>query len=134
MTTTFKTLTAAALISSMSVPAFAAAHIDVNNMTCADYMDLSPEDQNKAAMMAVMELNDNVEPADGTDRGTETEETEASEEGAENDADNLRATDSADANDDETRMEEEIGVLNRTCERFSDATLLEAAAGQSGDR
>lgn len=37
MTNTFKTLAVAALMSTLSVPAFAAAHLDLNGMTCEEY-------------------------------------------------------------------------------------------------
>ncbi len=135
MTNTFKTIATAALISSLSVPAFAAAHLDLNSMTCEDYNQLGGADRDKVAMMAIMELNDNVMPSDGTATATDSSVGTASEESnSAASAGSATATSIAGADNDMTRMAEEIGVLNRTCSRNWDATVLEAAAGQEGTR
>lgn len=135
MTRSFKTLAAATLMTTLSVPAFAAAHLDINSMTCEEYNELGGADRDKVAVMAVMELNDNVQPTDGTATatassvGTTAEESNtAASEGS------ATATSIANADDDMTRLAEEIKVLNRTCSRNWDAMVLEAAAGQSGNR
>ncbi len=135
MTNTFKTLTAAALISTMSVPAFAAAHLDLNSMTCEDYNQLSGADRDKVAMMAIMELNDNVVPTDGTATATDSSVgTSGTESNSAASSGSATATSIANADDDMSRFAEEIGVLNRTCSRNWDAMVLEAAAGMSGTR
>ena len=135
MTRSFKTLAAATLMTTLSVPAFAAAHLDVNSMTCEEYNELSGADRDKVAVMAVMELNDNVQPTDGTATatassvGTAAEESNtAASEGS------ATATSIANADDDMTRFAEEIKVLNRTCSRNWDAMVTEAAAGMAGTR
>ena len=135
MTRSFKTLAAATLMTTLSVPAFAAAHLDINSMTCEEYNELGGADRDKVAVMAVMELNDNVQPTDGTATatassvGTTAEESNtAASEGS------ATATSIANANDDMTRLAEEIKVLNRTCSRNWDAMVTEAAAGMSGTR
>ncbi|MFC6636216.1 hypothetical protein GV827_03575 [Sulfitobacter sp. JBTF-M27] len=135
MTRSFKTLAAATLMTTLSVPAFAAAHLDINSMTCEEYNELGGADRDKVAVMAVMELNDNVQPTDGTATatassvGTTAEESNtAASEGS------ATATSIANADDDMTRLAEEIKVLNRTCSRNWDAMVTEAAAGMSGTR
>jgi len=135
MTRSFKTLAAATLMTTLSVPAFAAAHLDINSMTCEEYNELGGADRDKVAVMAVMELNDNVQPTDGTATatassvGTTAEESNtAASEGS------ATATSIANADDDMTRLAEEIKVLNRTCSRNWDAMVAEAAAGMSGTR
>ena len=135
MTRSFKTLAAATVMTTLSVPAFAAAHLDINSMTCEEYNELGGADRDKVAVMAVMELNDNVQPTDGTATatassvGTTAEESNtAASEGS------ATATSIANADDDMTRLAEEIKVLNRTCSRNWDAMVTEAAAGMSGTR
>ncbi|NNK15345.1 MAG: hypothetical protein HKP51_00410 [Sulfitobacter sp.] len=135
MTRSFKTLAAATLMTTLSVPAFAAAHLDINSMTCEEYNELGGADRDKVAVMAVMELNDNVQPTDGTATATSSsvgstaeESNTAASEGS------ATATSIANADDDMTRFAEEIKVLNRTCSRNWDAMVTEAAAGMSGTR
>lgn len=135
MTHTFKTLAIAGLMTTLSAPAFAAAHLDINSMTCEEYNQLGGADRDKVAMMAVADLNDNVVPTDGTATATESsvgataeESNSAASEGS------ATATTIANADDDMSRFAEEIAVLNRTCSRNWDAMVLEAAAGQSGNR
>ncbi|NNE51605.1 MAG: hypothetical protein HKN30_04305 [Sulfitobacter sp.] len=133
--TNLKTLALAALMGSMSAPAFAAAHLDLNSMTCEEYNELGGADRDKVAMLAVAELNDNVQPTDGTATATAssvgTTQEESNSSASEGSA---TATSIANADDDMTRFAEEIKVLNRTCSRNWDAMVLEAAAGMSGTR
>lgn len=135
-------LKSAAIISLMatasaSAPAFAAAHLDVNSMTCEEYNQLSGADRDKVAMMAIAELNDNGQVTDGEPKATAASNTQASGEStgsntvAKNDGE-ATATDTSGAGNDESRMAEEIGVLNRTCARNWDAMVTEAAIGGSG--
>ena len=135
MKLTIKTLAAASLLTAMSAPAFAAAHMDLNSMTCEEYNQLGGADRDKVAMMAVMELNDNAVPTDGTATATassvgttQEESNSAASQGS------ATATTIANADNDMSRYAEEIGVLNRTCSRNWDAMVLEAAAGMSGTR
>ncbi len=135
MTNTFKTLAAAGLLSLMSVPAFAAAHLDVNSMTCEEYNALGGADRDKVAVMAVAAMNDDVQPTDGTATATDSsvgttqeESNSAASQGS------ATATSIADADDDLTRFAEEIKVLNRVCSRNWDAMVTEAAAGMAGTR
>lgn len=133
--TTLKTLTIGALMTTLSAPAFAAAHMDLNSMTCGEYNELTGAERDKVAMMAVAELNDNVMPSDGTATATESSVGTAQEESnSAASAGSATATSIAGADDDMTRFAEEISVLNRTCARNWDAKVLEAAAGQSGTR
>jgi hypothetical protein len=135
MNTTIKTLAFAGLVSALSVPAYAAAHLDLNSMTCEQYNGLSGADRDKVAMMAIMELNDDVVPTDGTATATASSVgTAAEESNSAASQGSATATSIADAGDDITRFQEELGVLNRTCSRNWDATVREAAAGQEGTR
>lgn len=135
MTKTFKTFAAATLISTLSVPAFAAADFDINSMTCEEYNQLGGADRDRAAVLAVMELNDDVVPSDGTATATENSVGTAPQESEPAASQrSATATSTADAGDDMSRFAEEIGVLNRTCARSWEATLIEAAAGMEGTR
>ena len=58
MKTTLKTLAIAGLLGTVSAPAFAAAHMDMATMTCAQYQELSDEDKMDVASMAIAELED----------------------------------------------------------------------------
>lgn len=135
MTKTFKTLAAAALMTAISAPAFAAAHMDPTSMTCEEYNQLSGADRDKIAVMAVAAMNDNVQPTDGTATATassvsttQEESNSAASQGS------ATATSIANADDDITRFAEEIAVLNRVCSRNWDAMVSEAAAGMAGTR
>lgn len=135
MTFSLKTATAAAALSLLSAPVFAAAHLDVNSMTCEQYNELGGADRDKVAVMAVMSLNDNAQPTDGTATATDSsvgttqeESITAASEGS------ATATTTSNADDDLTRFAEEIKVLNRVCSRNWDAMVTEAAAGMSGTR
>jgi len=139
MTTHIKTLAAAALFGALATPGFAAAHLDLNSMTCGEYNQLGGADRDKVAMMAVSELNEDVQLSDGTATATKpittadagestTDTTIAANNGT------ATATNPSAAGDDMTRYQEEIAILNRTCSRNWDAMVKEAAAGQSGTR
>lgn len=145
MTNLLKTTATAVLALTISAPAYAAAHMDVNSMTCSQYNDLLAEDRDKIAMLAVSEIQ---EPTDGTleeNNGTATataplegepaEESPAgtSETVAENDG-TATATSTVAAGDDESRFAEKIELLNLTCERNGDAMVTEAASGLAGTR
>ncbi|MBD3665123.1 HdeA/HdeB family chaperone [Sulfitobacter aestuariivivens] len=135
MTHTFKTLAIAGLMTTLSAPAFAAAHLDLNSMTCEQYNELSGADRDKVAVMAIMELNDDVTPTDGTATATDDSIGEKAEESNSAASEgSATATSIADADDDMSRFAEEIKIMNRTCSRNWDAMVLEAAAGQSGTR
>ncbi|MEQ6249300.1 HdeA/HdeB family chaperone [Sulfitobacter sp. HNIBRBA3233] len=145
MNTFFKTAAAATIAMSTAVPAFAAAHMDLNSMTCEMYNELSGADRDKVAMMAIAETTDmtpgTVADNNGVPTATDAAESVKEEESPAGEnttsADNngeATATSTVAAGDDITRYAEEIRVLNRTCSRNWDAMVLEAAAGQSGTR
>jgi hypothetical protein len=137
MTNFFKTTAIAAVLAtaSASAPAFAAAHMDLNSMTCEQYNELNGAERDKVAMMAIAELIDNVQPTDGTVTATNNSiGTAAEESNSAVSEGSATATTISDADDDLTRYAEEIRVLYRTCSRNWDAMVTEAAAGQSGTR
>ena len=135
MNTTLKTLAAAGRVSFLSVPAYAAAHLDLNSMTCEEYNALGGADRDKVAVMEVAAMNDNVQPTDGTATATASSVGSTSEESnSAASSGSATATSIADADDDLTRFAEEIKVLNRTCSRNWDAMVTEAAAGSAGTR
>ncbi len=135
MNLTIKTLAAASLMTAMSAPAFADAHMDLNSMTCEEYNQLGGADRDKVAMMAVMELNDDAVPTDGTATATDSSVGTTQEESNTSASQgSSTATTIANADNDMARYAEEIAVLNRTCSRNWDAMVLEAAAGMSGTR
>lgn len=132
---TFKIIAAAGVLGLMSVPAYAAAHLDLNSMTCEEYNELGGADRDKVAVMAIAAMNDNVQPTDGTATATassvgttQEESNSAASQGS------ATATSIAGADDDLTRFAEEIKVLNRVCSRNWDAMVTEAAAGMAGTR
>lgn len=135
MKLTIKTLAIAGLMGTISAPAFAEAHMS-SDMTCEEYNELSGADRDKVAMMAIAEMNETVNPGDGTATATESSVgTEAQEsEGSASAEVSATATTIAPADDDAARMAEEMRVLNRICSRNWDATVSEAASGQFGTR
>lgn len=134
MKTTFKTIAIAAVFASASAPVFADGHMSTS-MTCEEYNQLSGQNRDKIAMMAVADLNNDSVAGDGTATATTTSEgTTAEESTTGNGGTSATATSIANAGDDMTRMEEEIARLNRVCSRNWDATVQEAAAGQFGSR
>lgn len=137
MTNFFKTTAVAAVLATVSVsaPAFAAAHMDLNTMTCEQYNELNGAERDKVAIMAIAELNDNAQPTEGTATATDDSiGTTAEESNSAVSEGSATATTIANADDDLTRFAEEIRVLNRTCSRNWDAMVTEAAAGQFGTR
>ncbi len=137
MTNFFKTTAVAAVLAAASVssPAFAAAHMDLNSMTCEQYNQLNGAERDKVAVMAIAELNDNAQPTEGTATATDDSiGTTAEESNSAVSEGSATATTIANADDDLTRFAEEIRVLNRTCSRNWDAMVTEAAAGQFGTR
>lgn len=119
--------------------------VDLNTMTCTEYNNLTAAQQNAVAVAAVRELNNDsvgtLAPNNGTATATDPlygEPATESEAGSTTTiADNNgTATDTSTvaAGDDAVRFAEEIAVLNRTCARAGNATMIEAAAGQSGTR
>ncbi|WP_298858590.1 HdeA/HdeB family chaperone [uncultured Sulfitobacter sp.] len=145
MTRLFKTTAIAALALTTAMPAFAAAHLDVGNMTCEQYNELSGADRDKVAMMAIADITGvsdaTIADNNGTATATNATEGEKAEESttgsvqtlAENNG-TATATSTVMAGDDETAMAEKMALLNRTCSRNWDAMVTEAAAGQSGTR
>ena len=136
MKRTFKTFAIAGLMGTLSAPAFAAAHLDVNSMKCDEYNQLGGADRDAVAMMAVMELNDSAVVGDGTATATTAADMSpaAESESSTSMEGSATATSIADAGNDATRMAEEIAVLNRVCSRNWDAMVTEAAAGLHGTR
>lgn len=130
-----KTTAIAATVATLAAPAFAAAHLSTD-MTCAEYNELSGADRDKVAMMAILALNDDVVPTDGTATATASSVGTAAEESTEDDniTESAQASSTQGAGDDLSRYAEEIRILNRTCSRNWDAMVREAAAGQSGTR
>jgi hypothetical protein len=144
MTRFFKTTAVAALALTTAMPAFAATY-DISTMTCTDYKAAPEADQSAIALAAVMELSNSSDATIADNNGTATAtaplEGETAEESttgsATTSADNngeATATTTVPAGDDMTRFAEEIAILDRTCDRNMDATLMEAAAGLEGTR
>lgn len=148
MTNTFKTLAIAALMGTVSAPAFAAAHMN-SSMTCAEYKELSAEDQMTVASMAIAEINDGSNgtsmegSATSTTTTTDVTSSEATDDtssdgsvisgeskaveptGGNTDSSNMTAEPM-----DEAAMEEFMVV----CDQNLNATVGEAAAGLPGTR
>ncbi len=148
MTSTLKTLAIAALIGTVSAPAFAAAHLSPS-MTCAEYKELSAEDQMTVAAMAIAEIDDG---ADGTSMETDSRASSTT-----TDVTAAQATDGTAAtgsiNSGEAQAVEPTGgntdASNMTaepmdeaameafmvvCDQNLDATIGEAAAGLPGTK
>ena len=145
MTRLFKTTAIAALAMTTAMPVFAAAHLDVNSMTCSEYNDLSGGDRDKVALMVVADMTNNSDATiadnDGTATATAGAETTAAEESEAGSTATIAdsngtatATSTVGAGDDMARFAEEIKVLNLTCARNGDAMLTEAAAGMAGTK
>ncbi|SDF21204.1 HdeA/HdeB family chaperone [Sulfitobacter delicatus] len=143
MKTTLKTLAIAGLLGTVSAPAFAAAHLDMATMTCAQYQDLSDEDKMEVASMAIAELedgghggsmitetkNDGTEPSDiSAAEATDAEETEGSM------IDNVKAVEDSESADEmvDSDMEQEMEDFAVACSQNPDALVSEAAAGLRG--
>ncbi|MEO9631134.1 MAG: HdeA/HdeB family chaperone [Sulfitobacter sp.] len=143
MKTTLKTLAIAGLLGTVSAPAFAAAHMDMATMTCAQYQELSDEDKMKVASMAIAELedgdhggsmitetkNDGSEPSDiSAAEATDAEETEDSL------IDDTKAVEDSEEADEmaDTEMEQEMEDFMVVCNQNPDALVSEAAANLRG--
>lgn len=131
-----KTLAAAGLVGALSVPAFAETHMDINSMTCEQYNELGGADRDEVAMAVLADMNSGTTGSDGTAKANEPVDMEKEEESNTSASVEGSAVDSsiASADDDMTRMSEDIARLNRVCSRNWDATVTEAAAGLSGTR
>ena len=149
MNLTLKTLAVAALMGTVSAPAFAAAHMSAS-MTCGEWMELSPEDRMTVAQMAIAEVHDGadgmslegdskaVEDTGGTTTATEATDS-TSEAGSviageskavEPTGGNTVASNMATEPMDEATMEEFMTI----CEQKLDAMVSEAAVGLDGTR
>ena len=143
MKTTLKTLAIAGLLGTVSAPAFAAAHMDMATMTCAQYQELSDEDKMKVSSMAIAELedgdhggsmitetkNDGSEPSDiSAAEATDAEETEDSL------IDNTKAVEDSEEADEmaDTEMEQKMEDFMVVCNQSPDALVSEAAANLRG--
>ena len=143
MKTTLKTLAIAGLLGTVSAPAFAAAHMDMATMTCAQYQELSDEDKMKVSSMAIAELedgdhggsmitetkNDGSEPSDiSAAEATDAEEIEDSL------IDNTKAVEDSEEADEmaDTDMQQEMEDFMVVCNQNPDALVSEAAANMRG--
>jgi len=147
MTNTFKTLAIAALMGTVSAPAFAAAHASPS-MTCAEFNELSKDDQMMVASAAIAEINDgdNGGSIGGSERDEDTTTTVTAAEATDDEAEKDSIVDENSANAatggntaesnmtaepmDEAAMESFLVVCNQNL----DATVGEAAAGLPGDK
>ncbi|MFT6021956.1 MAG: hypothetical protein ACI9PY_000061 [Ascidiaceihabitans sp.] len=138
MTTFIKTAATAALLGSMSVPAFAAAHLDMATMTCAQYKDLSAEDQNKVAVMAINEIDDGMNGVAGDGEPKATEDSVGTTTAAEATDGDTTSGAKADGDEDntteESQMTNAIEAFNLQCDRNLDTLISEAAAGLDGTK
>jgi hypothetical protein len=148
MTTTFKTIAFAALMGTMSAPAFAAAHADPN-MTCADFNQLSAEDQAMVAASAIAEVDDgyngesmvdSIKPTDSSTDVTARQATDGiAEEGSLLNGE-TKAVAPTGGNTAASNATAEAQVVTATeqmyriCEINLDATVGEAAAGLLGTK
>tara|TARA_R100000935_G_scaffold11789_2_gene23519 strand:- start:259 stop:702 length:444 start_codon:yes stop_codon:yes gene_type:complete len=147
MTNTFKTLAIAALMGTVSAPAFAAAHASPS-MTCAEFNELSKDDQMMVASAAIAEIDDgdNGGSIGGSERDEDTTTTVTAAEATDDEAEKDSIVDENSANAatggntaesnmtaepmDEAAMESFLVVCNQNL----DATVGEAAAGLPGDK
>ena len=141
MNTALKTLAIAGLMGTMSAPAFAAAHMS-SSMTCAEWGELSPEDQMTVASMAIAEVEGGAdggsleegakadepvsEEADTTEAEADTGTTGSLEGSAESDEPASEPMNSAAVSDE--AMQQFVAM----CEQNMDAMVSEAAIGMSG--
>ena len=150
MTNTFKTLAIAALMGTVSAPAFAAAHADTS-MTCAEFNELSKDDQMMVASAAIAEIDDGdnggsmgnsgrdtgdttttttVTAAEATDDEPEEGSLEGDLTAVEDTGGNTAESNMTAEPMDEAAMEQFMVVCNQNL----DATVGEAAAGLPGDK
>jgi len=143
----FVKLTAASIFAmSAAAPAFAASHaVDISTVTCGEYNAMGEADRDKLAVLAVQEISGmtggSIVAEDGAIRGDETAATSPGQESAAQNESAVTSSDGAPAGtstitagNDETMMAEKVSLLNLTCERFSDVTLIDAASGNDGKR
>ncbi|SDX27281.1 hypothetical protein SAMN04488041_105295 [Sulfitobacter pontiacus] len=150
MTNTFKTLAIAALMGTVSAPAFAAAHADTS-MTCAEFNELSKDDQMMVASAAIAEIDDGDNGGSmgdsGRDTGDATTTTTVTAAEATNDEaeegsleGDLKAVEDTGGNTAESNMTAEpmdeaaMEQFMVVCNQNLDATVGEAAAGLPGDK
>ncbi len=150
MTNTFKTLAIAALMGTVSAPAFAAAHADTS-MTCAEFNELSKDDQMMVASAAIAEIDDGDNGGSmgdsGRDTGDATTTTTVTAAEATNDEaeegsleGDLKAVEDTGGNTAESNMTAEpmdeaaMEQFTVVCNQNLDATVGEAAAGLPGDK
>jgi hypothetical protein len=144
MKTTLKTLAIAGLLGTVSAPAFAAAHMDMATMTCAQYAELGDEDKMKMASMAIAELddggdhagsminetkNDGSAPSDIT--AAEATDAQETEDSLIDDTKAVEDTEEADEMAD-TDMEQDMENFAVICAQNPDALVSEAAANMRG--
>lgn len=148
MTNTFKTIAIAALLGTVSAPAFAAAHMS-SSMTCAEFNALSAEDQLTVAVMAIAEIDDgangtsmetDAKASDTTTTVTAEAATDATPtEGSISDGE-PKAVEATGGNADasnETAEDEDVAALEQVtviCSQNLDAKVSEAAAGLEGTK
>jgi hypothetical protein len=148
MTNTFKTLAIAALMGTISAPAFAAAHASPQ-MTCGEFNQLSTEDQATVAAMAIAEINDgdNGESMEDTAKDTEmsadvtaevaTDGVAVTDSVVDGEAKAVAATGGNTEASNETAeptAETATEQMYRVCAINLDATVGEAAAGLVGTK
>lgn len=152
MKTTLKTLAIAGLLGTVSAPAFAAAHLDMATMTCAQYKALSADDQLEVATMAIAEIDSGMDgaPSDGEPKAVEdsigdTTAAEATDgtstEGTveENNGEAM-AVEPTGGNTAESNMTAEpmdeaaLEAFMAVCDQNLDALVSEAAANMEGTR
>lgn len=138
MNTTFKALAITALMTTASAPAFAAAHMDMETMTCAQYNELSAEDQMIAANLAISEIDDgaNGESMGGGNKGSEPIDTDttAAEATDGDTSSGNRADGDEDDTTEQTMRQNAVDQLNEICARSLDTMVSEAAAGLEAGR
>ncbi|HBR39118.1 MAG TPA: hypothetical protein DD939_17695 [Sulfitobacter pontiacus] len=147
MTNTFKTLAIAALMGTVSAPAFAAAHASPS-MTCAEFNELSKDDQMMVASAAIAEIDDgdNGGSIGGSGRDKETTTTVTAAEATDDESvegsleGDLKAVEDTGGNTAESNMTAEpmdeaaMEQFMVVCNQNLDATVGEAAAGLPGDK
>ena len=149
MNTVFKSLTIAALMGTVSAPAFAEAHMSPS-MSCAEFKALSSEDMLTVATMAINEVSsgNDGESLEGDamaveDTGGSTTEAEATDNVA--DAGSVsdgepKAVEATGGNEAESNMdaesmtEEDLEAFITVCDQNLDAMVSEAAAGLDGTK
>jgi len=137
MNLTLKTIAVAALMGTVSAPAFAAAHMSTS-MTCAEFKALSTDDQYKVAAMAIAEVDDGMNgvATDGEPKATEDSvgTTTAAEATEGNTTAGAKADGDEDNTTEETMTQEAFESFALVCDRNLDAMVSEAAAGLEGTK